>query len=285
MDESILIPTDFSEVAHRAAAYAVALGNQLGIARLVLYHAWQQSNVVDINMPGMTLVNEDEIQAANDEWMSSFAGAVKKAAGGGVEIIKEIDYNPLDYGVAHAAEKHGAAYVVMSVTGSGRFVEKIIGSSAVSVARKIDVPVIIVPGDYEYKTIERIALSCDYKDTEHSVPFGKVASIVKATGSGLFVIYVDTNGGPPPDTLKEDNERMKESLQVPGVEFHSQKGAKYIDAVNGFSEENSIDLVIAVPKKKGFFESLFKGSHTAELAFRSVRPIMIIHNRIINSGE
>ncbi|MCC6713497.1 MAG: universal stress protein [Candidatus Dadabacteria bacterium] len=278
MDESILIPTDFSEVAHRAAAYAIALGNQLNIRRLVLYHAWQQSNVVDINMPGMTLVNEDEIQAANDEWMGSFAETVQNTAGDGFEIITEIDYNPLDHGVAHAAEKHGAAYVVMSVTGSGKFAEKLIGSSAVSVARKINVPVIIVPGDYEYETIGRIALSCDYKDAEHTVPFGKIASIVEKTGARLFVVYVDTNGGLPPDTLEENNDRVKRLLRVPDAEFHHLKGEKYIDAVNGFSEESGIDLVIAVPKKKGFFELLFKGSHTAELAFRSVRPIMIIHD-------
>ena len=278
MDESILIPTDFSEVAHRAAAYAIALGGQLGIERLVLYHAWQQSNVVDINMPGMTLVNEDDIQAANGEWMSSFAGAVKKEAGDGFEIITEIDYNPLDYGVAHAAEKHHAEYVVMSATGSGKFVEKLIGSSAVSVARNINVPVIIVPGGYEFKTIERIALSCDYKDTEHTVPFGKIATIVEETGARLFVIYVDTNGGLAADVLKENNERIKQALEITDVRFHSLSGEKYIDIVNDFSEDNGIDLVIAVPRKKGVFELLFKGSHTADLAFRSKKPILIIHN-------
>lgn len=278
MDESILIPTDFSEAAHRAAAYAIALGNQLNIKRLVLYHAWYQSSVVDINMPDTDLVNEDEFRTINDEWMSSFAGAVKNAAGDGFEVIGEIDYNPIDKGVSHAAGKHDAAYVVMSVTGSGKFVEKLVGSSAVSVARKIDVPVIIVPGDYEYETIGRIALSCDYKDAEHTVPFDKIASIVKKTGARLFVVYVDTNGGLPPDTLKENNDRVKRLLRVTDAEFHSLKGEKYIDAVNDFNEENGIDLVIAVPKRKGFFELLFKGSHTAELAFRSRKPIMIIHD-------
>lgn len=273
-----MIPTDFSEAARRAAAYAIALGGQLNIRRLVLYHAWYQSNVVDINMPGPDLANEDEFRAINDEWMDSFAEAVKNAAGGGFEVVKEIDYSPLDSGVANAARKHHAEYVVMSVSGSGKFVEKLLGSSAVSVARKIGVPVIIVPGGYEFETIERIALSCDYKDTEHTIPFGKIASIVEETGAGLFVIYVDTNGELPPDALKENKDRMKRLLKISGVEFRSLKGERYIDAVNDFSEENGIDLVIVVPKKKGFFELLFRGSHTSELAFGSRKPIMIIHD-------
>jgi hypothetical protein len=38
-----------------------------------------------------------------------------------------------------------------------------------------------------------------------------------------------------------------------------------------------VDLIITIPKKMGWFDSLFRRSHTKMLAFHSHVPLMVVH--------
>ena len=280
MNKSILVPTDFSDVAYHAATYAIALGKQLDIKRLVLYHAWQQPVVIDPNLVNTELVNTEELREIGDESLHSFTRKVKQLAGPEFEIVQEMDYSPVAGGIADMCARHHCAYVIMSVTGSGKFVEKVLGSNAVSTAKSIDVPVVVVPGSYSFRKIENIVLTCDYKDIENTIPFAHVRQILEDTGARLFVVYVDTTREALPDSLEEQNRQINALLGRNDAQFHIVEDGSFMHGISEFSSENNIDLVIAVPRKKGFLEVLFKGSRTTELAFNSKKPIMVVHKKL-----
>ncbi|WP_447641303.1 MULTISPECIES: universal stress protein [Chitinophagaceae] len=280
MDKSILVPTDFSDVAYHASQYAIALGKQLGIKKLVLYHAWQQPAVVDVNMVNADMVNTEELMEIGDESLHSFTRKIKQLAGPEFEVIQEMDYSPVAGGVAEKSTKYNAAYVVMSVTGSGKFVEKVLGSNAVSTAKSVNVPVIIVPGSYNYQTIEHIALTCDYKNIETTIPFEPVKQILEDSGAKLSVVYIDTTRETLPDSLEEQNRQINTLLDRTDAQFHVVEDNSFMHGITEFSEDNHIELIIAVPRKKGFLEVLFKGSRTTELAFNSKKPIMVVHKKL-----
>jgi|GEM_PF-5221864 len=280
MHKSILIPTDFSDVAYHASEYAIALGRQLGIKKLVLYHAWQQPVVVDPNLVNTEMVNAEELQEIGDENLHSFTKKVKQLAGPEFEVVQEMDYNPVAGGIAEMCRKYNAVYVIMSVTGSGKFVEKVLGSNAVSTAKTIDIPVIIVPGSYTFQPIEHIALTCDYKNVETTIPFEPVKQILDDTNAKLMVVYIDTTRETLPDSLEEQNRQINMFLDRTDAQFHVVEDSSFMHGIAEFSDENHIELIVAVPRKKGFLEVLFKGSRTTELAFNSKKPIMIVHKKL-----
>ncbi len=57
--KTILVPTDFSETAMNAAAYALPLAKQLGMDRIVLYNAYQAPVSVDPMVPTVQLLDMD----------------------------------------------------------------------------------------------------------------------------------------------------------------------------------------------------------------------------------
>ncbi|MFT4202608.1 MAG: universal stress protein [Chitinophagaceae bacterium] len=280
MDKSILIPTDFSDVAYHAAEYAIELGRQFNIKRLVLYHAWQQPIVVDPNMVNTDMVNTEELMEIGDESLHGFTKKVKQLAGGEFEVVQEMDYSPVAGGVADMSVKHHAAYVIMSVTGSGKFVEKVLGSNAVSTAKAIHVPVIIVPGAYHFQKIEHVALTCDYKNIETTIPFEPIKQVLDDSAAKLLVVYVDTTRETLPDSLEEQNRQINTFLERTDAQFHVVEDDSFIHGITEFAEENHIELIVAVPRKKGFLEVLFKGSRTTELAFNSKIPILVVHKEL-----
>jgi hypothetical protein len=60
--------------------------------------------------------------------------------------------------------------------------------------------------------------------------------------------------------------------------YHFIENESFTAGINLFSEKNHIDLIITMPKKHGFFDSLFKKSHTKKLAFHSHLPLMVMHD-------
>lgn len=46
-----------------------------------------------------------------------------------------------------------------------------------------------------------------------------------------------------------------------------------------FAEDEDVDLVITIPKKFGFFESLFKRSVTKKLAYHTEIPLLILKGK------
>ncbi len=280
MNKSILIPTDFSDVAYHAAEYAIGLGKQLNIKRLVLYHAWQQPIVVDPNLVNTEMVNTEELREIGDESLHGFTKKIKQLAGEGFEVVQEMDYNPVAGGVAEMCTKHNSAYVVMSVTGSGKFVEKVLGSNAVSTAKSINVPVIIVPGSYSFQKIEHIGLTCDYKNIETTIPFEPIKQVLEDSAAKLFVVYIDTTRETLPNSLEEQNRQINMMLDRTDAQFHVVEDSSFMHGITEFADENHLELIIAVPRKKGFLEVLFKGSRTTELAFNSKKPIMVVHKKL-----
>jgi hypothetical protein len=51
----------------------------------------------------------------------------------------------------------------------------------------------------------------------------------------------------------------------------------FFEAIEQFSKDKNIDLIIVIPKNHSFMNSLFSSSHTKKLAFHSSVPILAAH--------
>ena len=58
-------------------------------------------------------------------------------------------------------------------------------------------------------------------------------------------------------------------------QYHFTENESFTAGINLFADNNQIDLVITMPKKHGFFDTLFKKSHTKRLAFHSHLPLVM----------
>lgn len=274
---TLLLPTDFSATARNAAHYALQLAEQFGIARVVLYHSYEIPISVDPMVPGVQMLEVDTLKESSQEGLERFRAEILPKAGSVViEIYNE--YGDLSDGLDDVCKQVNADLIVMGITGGGLLEEKLIGSNAVTVASHTKVPVIIVPQEAAFTRIEEVLLTSDYEREDREVPLASARLILRETNAKLFVFDID----PAPeeyeaDPAQADRYALRSLLAEFSPEFHFSQSSSYADAINDFTAQHKIDLIITIARKQGFFGSLFSESHTRKLAFHSKVPVMVVH--------
>jgi nucleotide-binding universal stress UspA family protein len=275
---NILVPTDFSEAAKSAAIYAVHFAKQLHVGKIVLYNAYQQPVATDANMTPVELIDFDEIREISNKGLENFKTAILPYAASDVAIETLSEYTILTEGLHNVCETHKIDVIVMGVTGGGKLDEALIGSNAVTVAKRSTVPVIIVPPGVSFSDIKNVMLACDFKKVIDTTPVKPIKQILDETKAKLFILNIDhENKNFSADTPFES--LMLDTLFYGyAPEYHFVDSTDFVEGINNFAVDKNIDLIITIPKKHGFFESLFKTSHTKKLAFHSHVPLMVIHD-------
>ena len=275
--KTILLPTDFSDTARNAARYALALADQIKATRIVLYNAFQAPVSVDPMVPTVQLLDMDLMKKSSEEGLQQFKEELKTEPFGDIEIDTFSEYNVLTGGINDLAKAVAADFIVMGITGGGAVTETLIGSNAVSVSLHSTIPVIIVPPEASFKKINQVVLACDFKQVLETTPISPLKKLLESTGAALHVLHVNSSAE---KSLNVSFETMVLDGLLKGnnPQYHFVENESFTVGINLFADNNNIDLIITMPKKHGFFDSLFKKSHTKRLAFHSHLPLMVMHD-------
>ena len=275
--KTILVPIDFSATATNASNYALALAKQYGINRIVLYNAYQAPVSVDPMVPTVQLLDIDLMKKSSQEGLTQAKKALEHLNSKDIQIDTFSEYNILTGGINELCAAVSADLVVMGITGGGAVTETLIGSNAVSVSQHSKLPVIIVPPNSVFEKINKLVLACDFEQVEETTPMKPLTKLLEITGAELHVLHVNT---PSKHIIDHSFENMilDRLLKEFSPTYHFIENESFTAGINLFSEKNKIDLIITMPKKHGFFDSLFKKSHTKKLAFHSHLPLMVMHD-------
>ena len=275
--KTILVPTDFSDTARNAARYALALANQIDASRIVLYNAFQAPVSVDPMVPTVQLLDMDLMKKSSEEGLQQFKEELKSEPYGSIEIDTFSEYNVLTGGINDLSKAVAADFIVMGITGGGAVTETLIGSNAVSVSLHSTIPVIIVPPEASFKKINQVLLACDFKQVLETTPVKPLKKLLESTGAALHVLHVNSSSE---KALNVSFETMVLDGLLKGnnPQYHFVENESFTVGINHFADNNNIDMIITMPKKHGFFDSLFKKSHTKRLAFHSHLPLMVMHD-------
>lgn len=275
--KTILVPTDFSETARNAAKYALAMADQIKANRIVIYNAFQAPVSVDPMVPTVQLLDMDLMKKSSEEGLAQFKEEMQKEPFGNIEIDTFSEYNVLTGGINELAKAVAADFIVMGITGGGAVTETLIGSNAVSVSLHSTIPVIIVPPEAIFKKINQVLLACDFKQVLETTPVKLLKQLLENTGAALHILHVNSSSE---KSLNVSFETMVLDglLKTNNPQYHFIENENFTDGINQFADNNNIDIIITMPKKHGFFESIFKKSHTKRLAFHSHLPLMVMHD-------
>jgi nucleotide-binding universal stress UspA family protein len=274
---TILLPTDFSDVAKNAALYAIKLATQLKAKKIILYNAFQAPVITEPTMPVVQLIDMDSLKKVTDDGLANFKSSIGSFVPAEMEVETISEFAVLSSNIDDVCERTGADIIVMGITGGSKIEEALIGSTAISVVNHSKIPVIVIPPHATFSEIKSVALACDFKKIEESTPFAAIRKILMETGASFMVLHVDkehTNGNA---RFQQESDKLKNMLAEFSPQFHFIDHEDFVEGINHFADEHKVDLLITIPKKHGMFEGLFKRSHTKKLAFHSHVPLMCIH--------
>jgi len=280
--QTIIVPTDFSNTATNAAAYAVHFANQINVKRILLFHAYELPIALDPLMPGVQMLELDTFKDAAIKNLDNFRDQLRSTfPNSNIQFDVAVEYGSITGGLIMIAEKEKIELIIMGITGGGAIEETLIGSNTTSVAGALGVPVLIIPPHATFRSVEKIMLACDFNYADQYIPLGIIRELLNETKAKLLVfnleVDMEESDNKYPVTVVGEGFAVHTLLQEFNPEYHFAKNSEYVLGINEFAESNGIEMIISVPKKKSFFEKLFIKSSTKKLAFHTHLPLLVIH--------
>jgi nucleotide-binding universal stress UspA family protein len=270
--KSMLILTDFSENAFRAAEYACGLTVPLQINRIVLYSAYQTiiaGTEIPVTLDSQQLYLEtmQELGLLRDRIKSLVDDSLT------IDLIAEDTYladriNPL-------CREQSIYIVAMGISGKSGLGKLLIGRTTVGIQRTSEFPLLIVPHEALIgSAVTTVVFTTDLKGFP-AVQADWLREILGAFRADLHVINIKSE--------EEENHYIQNQDTLKGLhdllnpydpKFHFLQGEDVTKQILAFSELHHASMIIAVHRKRGFFSGLFHESVSEKLAYNSQIPLL-----------
>lgn len=273
--ETMIITTDFSEDSTNAAKYAAKLSGALGITSLILYHSYDNAPK-DLDIPidetGDTSIAHEASLLALEILMAEIKPLLSKDAK--IELVA--NDLPLLLGIERLYAQHKVRLVVSGTTGKSRIKTILMGSNTINLAEKCPAPLLIVPEDADFKHIEKIVFACAMEKVYQSTPVEDIHYFTKKLNANLMVLNVIREDKPAKPTMIPEQYILHKLIEDLNPSYHYTEEDEVSEGIMEFTDDEGADLVIAIPKRFGFFESLFRRSVTKKLAYHTEIPLLVL---------
>lgn len=263
--KTIVVATDFSAPAESAMMYAGQLAKNID-ASLLLLHVYQVP--VGMNDMPVLMVSADELKKNADAGLERARSILGKNFAG-LEIKTESRLGDVTDELKDVCKEVNAFAVVVGKHGASGVQRILFGSTSLSVARHLNYPVIVVPGNTGTSRIANTALAVDAKVENMSAQ--KIKSIADELKTHLHIIHVKQE-----KSASLDVSRLTSELRTTCKTIYDHE---FVHGIETYIRENNIDLLIILPHKHNLIERVFLKTHTPELLKKISIPIMCINER------
>lgn len=273
--KTFLVPTDFSETSKNAARYAAHIAKQYQDISIILYNV---SDEIAAGSDGTPLADDDHSRRKVMELaLESIKIDLSRITNTPISCVAEEGSSLID-SLDRFARHNQVDMIIMGITGSTRVEQIFMGSNTLKMVDRGTCPVMIVPPFAQYKGIQDIMLTSDFKDVERTMPVRPIQHVLDLFRANLHVVNVDhEHYVEVTDEYKAERGKLEGILTNYNPQFYFIRMYDFMDAVNQFVEDKEIDLILTVPKRHSFLSGVFRTSYTRKLAYHSHVPIIAVH--------
>lgn len=262
--QTIITPTDFSDVSLHAVNYAADMATALNATLLVLHATESYFNSSEV----YSEPKHDEIEIENK--LSKLRNDLIKRTGSKIRVRTKQVFGTIENEIIKICNYQNPLAVVMATQGASLKNHLFVESITVYLSKNLEYPVIVVPGKVDYKPINKILLATDLENL-YDLPVEKIINIVTAFNAQVDIIHVYNNEAEFEFTSKRMVE-LNEYLQSVHPNFYFIKNKNVYEAITGFAQKNNSDLILTFPKKHAFFHR----SKSKQFIFNAPFAVMTI---------
>lgn len=265
----ILVATDFSVAAENAARYAAQIAAERN-CELILFTLYKVSIHV---LNARSSINAlDEMLALKTKELTLAAERLEKAYGAQVKphLASGDFYDEL----TRCIDAYGIGVLVMGMAEKS-IEQDLLGNTTTAAIHRIKIPVLAVPQGVSYHGIKHILFACDMLHGVHETVLNRVKSMAMESDAVVEVFYVR-------DAIEELQRESTERLHIDEVMkeityyYHNVQSARIVGAIKDEVVATQTDLLIMVPQKYGFWDSLIHRSKTRMMASGNLVPLLSI---------
>jgi nucleotide-binding universal stress UspA family protein len=268
---SFIVPTDFSQNAEHAAAYAVQLARQLK-ARIVLMHAYEAP--VAISEYEISTLHFDTMKDHIFGKLEESKQALQQQFGKEVPIDTVAFSNDLIGHIRELYEDPEARLVVIGLTGSG-MAHFFLGSNTLNIVNEVGRIVLTVPPFAEFRPIRTVVFACDMRQVALTVPAERIKRILTLLDAELRILNI-RKPGTSSSEAEAEREALEKMLEGIPFSFHTMEKGNIVAGITDFARQERADLIAIIPRKHDFLEKLLRPNHTKAMLFKSGVPILTL---------
>lgn len=277
--KQILVPTDFSKCANNAINFAVQSAKILP-AEVTLLHSFEVNDNIYTDYMGVN--REYNLTMLNDakEKLTQLKKSIEETDDLIVDTF--ISTNSLQDAITESIKEKKADMIVMGTLGASGIKEKLWGSRTASIIGKSDIPVMVIPIEYEWKKPQKILFATNQ--------FEKASVILDYLFelAGLYMSQVQVAVFTDEDDDKvmtfldhkhkifEYEEYLKERYSEETLTSSHLYGENFEITLQDFIKGNDIDFLVMVTYQHNFWNSMFNTSKTKRMSYHTNVPLLAI---------
>ena len=274
----ILFPTDFSAAADHAFGFALLLAERMG-AEVIFFHAYNLAASADMLAPAeiiQALQAEEEARAL--EHLRTYQARLQDGAHRSVPITPLLRTGYAAEAIAAVAVETQPDLIVMGTKGATHQLDAFLGSATTQVIQEVQVPVLAIPSQAPWASVQRIGLATDFKH-ESSINLARLGMVARALEAELHCVHVaDLDVLPNLDNLLELEARYRKETAYERVHLHLLSDTQVAPALSQFVTDQQIDLLAVTTHRRSLFQRLFHKSLTRKLALEARIPLLAFHD-------
>lgn len=281
MQRKILIPTDFSDNAWHAIAFALELYKKDNCNFYILNVFSTAENVIVnlINMnPGSELYETAKLDSENGLAKVLDMLVIKNFHNPKHHFDVISTFNNVVEAIKNIVEEKDIEMIVMGTKGKTASRTKVFGSVAINVMEKVrNCPIIVVPEAAKHNLPKEIVFPTSFKTHFKSRELNYLINLAKKCEAAIRILHISTE-----DKLTDKQVNNKKLLEeyFEGIEytFHKLSHMDIPTAINCFVESRDSDMVAFINKKHAFFGNMLTHPLVKEIGNDPKIPILVMHD-------
>jgi nucleotide-binding universal stress UspA family protein len=271
----LLVTTDFSENSKGAIRFAQTLAKQSKNVEVVFYHAIHIMQPTVWSDVFFKAYKNDEIERLTADLKKFIYATIGKDKGkfSNVKFVVE-NCISTEKDILKYAEKNKIDFICIATRGAG-MLRKVMGTHTSYIVNNSKVPIMVIPSHYRAKAIKKATYLSDFENLKNEVI--KISKLSTLIGLNVEVLHYSSI---VLDKKKfEKNIELFNTKEFENIKLNVRKNnleLSLVERITKYVQKSKPELLIMFTKReKGFFESMFLPSKSAELTYTTNVPVLI----------
>ena len=271
----LLVTTDFSTNSKGAIRFAQTLAKQTEKVEVIFYHAihiMKPTRWSDVFFKDYKNEEIERLTLELEKFVSTTIGKDKSKFAKIKFVVENCISTEKD--ILKFAEKNKVDFICIATQGAGRL-RKIMGTHTSYIVKNSNIPLMVIPSHYRSRLLKKVTYLSDFENIKKEVSI--ISKFSKEITFDLEVLHYSSILF---DKKKfEKNINLFNTKEFADIKLNIQKNnfeLSVVDSVSKYVEKSKPALLIMFTKReKGFFESMFLPSKSAEMTYSTKVPILI----------
>ncbi|QHS55322.1 universal stress protein [Mucilaginibacter sp. 14171R-50] len=282
--KTLLLATDLAASSENVAAYAYRLAQTLKAKLLLCYTMNVPAEIPQAGVVAWPLGVYEDMDRDSQAALKALKHKLLESSTGEdftPEVVCLLGAGLVTDVVTAEAARHKADLIIMRTHANDRLSTWLIGNHSRKMIEAAMCPLLLVPGDFAFRPIAKIAFASDFKHPELDiVAINQLVSFAKKLNAELVLAHViQHNKATTNDSIVKDlltNLARNHGHQQVSVKV--VKSEHVADGLTWLVRHEHIDMLTMVHNRHSFLGELLHGSRTQQIADNASVPLLVFNS-------